>query len=95
MCERIGNLEVELCVRIGSHGMFVCNRSTSLLCSEVTRSLLTMDPEFSRLAPHLTGLPMEEPVAMTTELYNDVQEVGKSLLMIPVHASTSCTYIHT
>ncbi len=43
-------------------------RRTKFYCSEVTKCLLSSDPEFTNLAPYLCSLPMECPVAMKVPL---------------------------
>ena len=53
------------------------------------------DPEFTQLAPYLKGLPMEEPVAMSTEIH-DINKVGcftvqYSESLVP----TNILYVHT
>ena len=50
--------------------MCVC-RNAKLYCTEVTRSLLLSNPEFTRLAPFLHGLPTDDPVSMSLEAYID------------------------
>ena len=50
--------------------VYVC-RNAKLYCTEVTRSLLLSNPEFTRLAPFLHGLPTDDPISMSLEAYTD------------------------
>ncbi len=57
--------------------------NASLYCSEVTRSLLLRDPDFSHLAPFLKGLPMEEALSMSLDAFSDSKALSFTVTLLP------------
>ncbi len=73
-------------------------RNARLYCSEVTRSLLLKDPDFSHLAPFLKGLPMEEALSMSLDAFADSKALTFTVTLLPAghcpgSAMCVCMYV--